>query len=282
MSTKEIAFRTASEILKAGIRFLGQRRGALVSARLAEELSAIIKVKTGKGTIHFYCPGEIPLWRAQTLLIKEPETIEWINTFEKGDVFWDIGANIGIYSLYAALRPDLKVLSFEPAGVNYYVLNRNIEINRMPNKISSFCIAFNDVTRLDYLHMVNTEIGGALHAFAEPVDWHGKPFTAKFKQAMLGFSIDDFMEQFDPPFPNHIKIDVDGFENKIIDGAEKTIFDKRLKSILVELDTDRVEYCENVIASLENAGMKLYAKKHADIIDESEFSMVYNHIFRRV
>jgi len=40
-------------------------------------------------------------WRFKTLFEKEPETIDWINSFRKEDVFWDIGANVGIYSIWA-------------------------------------------------------------------------------------------------------------------------------------------------------------------------------------
>ena len=62
------------------------------------------------------------------LLTKEPETLEWIDQF-KGDkiVFWDIGANVGLYSIYAALKhKDIQIISFEPSVNNLRVLSRNI------------------------------------------------------------------------------------------------------------------------------------------------------------
>lgn len=281
MSTKQAAFRVAIKVLKTAIALLGQRRGALVSSRLAEQLSPVVSVKTKLGAIQLFCPGSIPFWRAETLLTKEPETIEWIDSFDDDSVFWDVGANVGVYSLYAALRPRVKVLAFEPAAVNHYVLTRNIELNKMDDRISALCIAFSDLSQLSHFFMANTELGGALHSFAEAVDWQGKPFSAKFKQAMLGFSIDDFIEEFDPPFPNHIKIDVDGLEDRIIKGAQKTISDKRLKSLLVELDADRTEYCRNVITSLANAGLDLLAKKHGPTLETGAISGAYNHIVVR-
>lgn len=93
--------------LKAGSCLLGKGR-RLVTAR------------TDYGEIKFYCPNNLSLWRAETLLTKEPETIEWINSFGEGCVFWDIGANVGIYSMYAALKTKANVLAFEPAASNYY------------------------------------------------------------------------------------------------------------------------------------------------------------------
>jgi len=271
---------SATQLLKTLIRVLGERRSTSISAQLAEELAPIISQKTDYGTVNFFCPGKIPEWRARTLLVKEPETIEWINTFSDKDVFWDIGANVGVYTLYAALR-DIDVMSFEPSPGNYYLLNRNIEINKMGNRISALCIAFNDTTRLDSLYMANTKLGGALNSFAEAVDWKGQSLTVSFKQAMIGFSIDDFVRQFNPVFPNHIKIDVDGIENRIIKGAELTLSDKRVKSVLVELDSSRDDYCKDVIAAIEKAGMKFKKKQHAPMFDNGAYSDCYNYIFMR-
>lgn len=281
MSLKRKAFQAAIRILRSGVRLLGERRGAQLSAHVVEQLSPVVSIETKLGPLRFYCPGSIPLWRAETLLTKEPETIEWIDSFNQGDVLWDIGANVGVYSLYAALKPDVHVLAFEPAVVNCYALNRNIELNKLDGKISSFCIAFSNGTSLDSFYMASTEIGGALHGFAEAVDWQGKPFNANFKQGMIGFSIDDFIERFRPPFPNHIKIDVDGIENRIIRGARRTLRDDRLRSLLVELDAARTDYYRSVNEVLDKAGWRLHARKHAPMFDASQFSTVYNHIFVR-
>lgn len=49
-------------------------------------------------------------WRFDTLLEKEPDTIEWIDGFRLGETLWDIGANVGIYTIYAALRAVFKSL----------------------------------------------------------------------------------------------------------------------------------------------------------------------------
>jgi len=246
------------QFLRKVASMLDKQMAESVSAELAEEMIPIIAKTTKRGTIKFFCQGKMPVGRARSLLSKEPETIEWINTFNDNDVFWDIGSNIGLYSLYAGLNPSMTVLSFEPSPANYYLLGRNIEINKMDDRISAYCLAFNDVSGLNTFYMQNTQLGGALNSFAESVDCLGKPFTASLKQAMIGFSIDDFIKQFNPPFPNHIKIDVDGIENKIINGAKNTLPDKRLKSLLVELDSDREQYTSSIIRIIENAGLKLH------------------------
>ena len=80
----------------------------------------------------FLITNEIELWRAYTILTKEPETINWINNFEKKDVLYDVGANIGIYSLYAS-KKKIKTLSFEPAFHNFKKLRQNIKLNKVKN-----------------------------------------------------------------------------------------------------------------------------------------------------
>jgi FkbM family methyltransferase len=280
MRLKQKAMNSATRLLKAGIQVLGESKASVILAKLAEDLAPVLDQQTQFGTIRFYCIGKLPESRARTLLTKEPDTIAWINTFRDRDTFWDIGANVGTYSLYAALR-NVTVLSFEPSPGNYYLLSRNIEINRMDDRMSALCIAFNNDTRLDWFYMTNTELGGAKNSFGEAVDWQGKPFTPFLKHAMIGFSVDDFVQHFNPPFPNHIKIDVDGIENKIVKGAQNTLADRRVKSILVELDSARNEYCNEVIEVIERAGIKCSERKHAPVSDDNKFTDTYNYIFIR-
>src|SRR6516225_6500482 len=93
--------------LRSGLRLTGETGRRLVAeaqAQAGESLLEVIEhVDTKRGRVVFYCLGDLALWRARTLLAKEPETIEWIDSFRAGDVFWDVGANVGLYSLYAAV-----------------------------------------------------------------------------------------------------------------------------------------------------------------------------------
>ena len=58
------------------------------------------------------------IWRVGSAA-KEPETAAWIdNHVQDGDVFWDVGANVGTYGLMAASR-GAKVLMIEPDAAKY-------------------------------------------------------------------------------------------------------------------------------------------------------------------
>lgn len=283
MSLKRIVFSIGVKTIQAATSILGKTRQSLVLAELVEQLTPVINENTPIGDIKFYCPGRIPHWRAETLLSKEPETIQWIDSFATDTVFWDIGANVGVYSLYAARRGDIHVVSFEPSAANYHILSRNIEINKMDSLISGFCIAFSDKSEVGCLNMSNTIPGGALSCFGKSQEIYsvcGQNYDVLFNQGMIGFTIDDFIEMFSAPVPNYLKIDVDSIEDKIIDGASKTLRDDRLRSVLIELDTKEENYGK-IISSFENAGMRLVTDRHTQTYDYGHFSSMYNHIFAR-
>ena len=68
-------------------------------------------------------------WRVSTFYDKEPETIAWVNGFD-GGAFWDIGANIGVFSLWCAHRhPKMVIHAFEPMRANFLRLWENIFLN---------------------------------------------------------------------------------------------------------------------------------------------------------
>lgn len=215
---------------------------------------------------------------------KEPETIQWIHSFIKeGDVFYDIGANVGTYSLVASkhLHSHVKVYAFEPGFLNYAQLCKNILANNCQECIIPVQIAFSDHTKIDTLNYNNLTPGGALHALGEPIDYKNDVFTPVFKQSVLAYRLDDFIERFHLPVPNHMKIDVDGNEFKILQGAEETLRNPSLKSLLVELD-EGDEEPQQVTEYLRNKGLQLQSKhRYVWGGDNGPYSKGFNYIFQR-
>ena len=191
------------------------------------------------------------------LLDREPETIDWIDAFETPCRFWDIGANIGAYALYAALRPGVSVLAFEPAPASYAALCRNVEANGSGDRIEALCIALSDKTRIGMLNMSATNAGNSFNSFESTKDCFGRELQIRFRQAAVGFSIDDFRRLFAIEPPNYLKIDVDGIEQQILDGAADTLTDPALHSVLIELESEETERNTGIVARLERAGFAL-------------------------
>lgn len=238
-------------------------------------------VDTTRGTLHFYCLGALSEWRAETLLTKEPETIAWIDAMDDSDVMFDIGANMGIYSLYAAINGKVRVCAFEPLAANYFLINRNIETNGLQDMVTAYCLALNDTDMIGKMHVQDTGFASSVSSFGTPVDHYGAEYSAAYLQGMVGMTLDNFIAKFDPPFPNHIKIDVDGIEDKIIQGAPATLADPRLKSLSIELDSARPEYTGAIISAIEAGGLRLTGKHHSEMFDDTPYADIYNYQFRR-
>ena len=268
--------------MRIGLRITGNsgRRLAIEALQRGDEFlhEDIETISTKRGDLLFCCPTDFSLWRARTLLTKEPETIEWIDGFQDGDTFWDVGANIGMYSLYAAISRKLNVLAFEPSAANYFLLNRNIEKNGLSEVLHAYCIAFSDTTSADTLNMQMTCVGGAMSGFGVTTNDSGAEFVPIFRQGMIGYSIDNFIERFGPAFPNHIKIDVDGIEDRIVSGAKTTLSDKRLKSISVELNASNPEAVAKMTNVLAAAELALIWKRQTDMFVGND---IFNYHFRR-
>jgi FkbM family methyltransferase len=191
---------------------------------------------------------------------REPETTAWIDGFETPCLYWDIGANVGEFALYAALRPGVTVVAFEPSSANYAAFCRNIRANGCSDRVQAFCLALSDRTRLGSLNLSDSEVLGYFNAFDSDEDCFGRPLEVTFRQAMLGFSTDEFRGMFALPPPNYLKIDVDGNEEAILEGAAETLADPALRSILIEIEEADTPRNRRIIERLAKAGFTLTAR----------------------
>ena len=181
---------------------------------------------------------------------KEPELINWleINNNKEKQILWDIGSNVGAYSLVAATM-GYKVLSFEPAYQNYFKLHENISLNKLDEQIEAFCISFGDKLQTGNFNIFDTSFGTSKGNYNADnyyqLNLKKNPNLKKISQKKtLVFSIDSFIKIFNLPEPSLIKIDVDGGEFEVLKGAATLLeHGKNLKSLLVEFDED--EYSIN-------------------------------------
>ena len=243
------------------------------------KLGRIRQVSRNGFTYSFLCPNRLGSWRASTFLTKEPEPIEWIDGVTPGDVMFDIGANIGLYSIYAASR-SVQVVAFEPESQNYALVQQNIFLNGMADRIVCLAVALSDRQGVDRIYVSRFRAGESMHNFGAALDWQQRPFTPSFEQGSITFSLDAFLEFQPTPFPTHIKIDVDGIEARVIRGAARTLRDERLKSLLIELDGASADD-RAAITEIECAGLKLLHRKRSPTFNTAKFPELYNYVFVR-
>ena len=213
-----------------------RRRDAKVMVH--DLLASTVPVETKRGRLLFDPNSRKCFRRAWMFHSDEPDTLEWLDALPNDSCFWDVGANIGVFSLYAGLRPKARVLAFEPSGSSYAVLNRNIELNDLSDRIAAYCIAFSEKTKLGLLNMADTAAGQSMHGFGTEIDQFNNIIDIKFRQGTVGFSIDNFVTMFSPSLPTHVKIDVDGIEGDILRGGRNTLSVHSVKSMIVEIQGD--------------------------------------------
>ena len=106
----------------------------------------------------FVTPSMMTKYRVDSIYTKEPCTLDWIAGFAPGEIMVDVGANVGMYSIWAAATRGVNVFSFEPEAQNYALLNRNIQINKLQDKITAFCAGLMDRRSLTALHMADLRV----------------------------------------------------------------------------------------------------------------------------
>lgn len=170
-------------------------------------------------------------YRHDTFWTKEPETIAWIESFGPDDVFFDIGANIGVYSLYAGwlreekkTHPGLSIYAFEPVEVNYIQLVRNKKDNEFSTWFRTWRSAIGSWDGLCTLDIPDNECGKS-----------GAQVMEGYAGRVSIWTIDNLVKSGAVQPPNHVKIDIDGQEAEVIDGMKQTLKNPTLKSVLIEV-----------------------------------------------
>jgi len=193
--------------------------------------------------------------------LKEPFTIEWIRRWmQPGEVFYDIGANVGAYSLVAAKGPGggARVFSFDPSYGNISSLGVNILLNGVVDQVTPLPVALSDTTGRNVFALRSLESGAARHTLGDGPSDEG---PAVYRQPVLTFRLDDLVQIANLPLPNHIKLDVDGGELAVLEGAARTLESHTLRSVLIEVSTSM---SDAVTAALVAHGLRLDTKVNVE------------------
>jgi FkbM family methyltransferase len=192
--------------------------GARVAAHASGRLAPVARIKTPRGTVRYAYTGSNVAKHAGRMMSREPDTIAWIEEhIRPGDHLWDIGANIGIYSIYACLRDGVTATAFEPVSGNFAVLVNAITLNGLGERITPLAMGVSDKTGLLTIYLIDTAPGTGLHALDKPANVQGafEPKAAVIVAVIRG---DDAISKFGVKQPAHIKIDVDGHEIRVLEG----------------------------------------------------------------
>jgi FkbM family methyltransferase len=172
-------------------------------------------------------------------------------TLKPGDVFYDIGGNIGYFSLLAASLGVQKILAFEPLARLARLAEENVALNGYESVIQVIPLGLGDAR-------------GAAHYVPGP-DWNsgaGRVDTSSVAQDGVTVqltTLDDFLAETGTAPPTVIKVDVEGFEANVFRGANRLLADSPPRVIVFEGDcgpSGELEQPE-IRAILQHAGYRI-------------------------
>lgn len=205
------------------------------------------------------CTNWITHFRWYLFKTKEPEVRNYINNYVKeGDIFFDIGANVGVFSVYCGNRyKNISIYSFEPEYSNLNLLKDNVFYNGLTQKCNIYSVAISDFIGFSMLNLQDWTPGAACHTESrQPITMTGEGYRVIGREGIISVTLDYIFEQLGV-VPNSMKIDTDGNEDKVLEGGVRTLSNTNLRSLVIEIpheDAEKSRYCYKL---LESAGLHL-------------------------
>ena len=180
------------------------------------------------GTSEWYCG------------LREYEDMSFLlHTLQSGDLFIDVGANIGSYSILAGTCKGVNVLAFEPIPSTFSYLQKNIKLNLLDNQVIAMNIGLADQK-------------STMH-FSQNLDTNNHVILNNEKNhPTIEIDVERIDDVLDKKCPTMIKIDVEGYETQVLEGAKKLIDNPTLIAVIIELNGSGKRYGkdDNVIHQL--------------------------------
>jgi FkbM family methyltransferase len=230
-----LAWRTMSQKLDT----LGLRAHEPVDLLRGPALTQEIEVRLSSGSMRLATPNRLSAIVAERFFEIEPDTIAWIETFPADSCFYDVGASNGLFALYAAIARTSTVVAFEPDALNFGLLSKNRVMNqdRINRPFIALQIALSNLSALIELVSPDLPYEGA-HGKFSVADQRATLLErgATYVQSCLADSLDSLTERYGLPRPDYLKIDVDGAEFSVLEGARALLETGTLKQILIETE----------------------------------------------
>lgn len=207
---------------------------------LRQRLSRQVEITDGPRGYRFNCESVREFNRCLKMFSKEPGTIDWITKeFKPGEVFYDIGANIGIFSIQAArgMGPKGKVYAFEPHSANFTRLVENISCNGLQEVVIPCNLPLHSQEGFAYFNYDSTDPGSSNSQLSSSLDEGANCPPAVMAELKYATSIDRLIESGTILPAHHVKIDIDGKELDVLRGMTSFLKSpQRPRTIQVELN----------------------------------------------
>jgi len=255
---------------------------------LRQRLVKDFEIIDGDSRYRLRCETPREVGRCFKFFLKEPGTCEWIkDEVSAGEIFYDIGANIGVFTLLAAERTGEKgkVFAFEPHSATFMRLLENIAMNNLQHIVVACNFALGDEDGFFPFNYSSSEAGTSDSQLSSVVGFAGVEYQPEISELKYAASIDNLTASGSFAAPHHIKIDVDGNELPILRGMSKLLVSpERPRTIQIEINK-RSE--AEILPFMENHNYVLTDKHYSRAVrkrivrggDHEKYH--YNAIFRR-
>lgn len=235
-----------------------------------EKIQPKFNIKINETEFNFYTPNSI---YAEIYLNKansKEYLFQWINRFENGAVLLDATAGTGFYSILAAKLRNIKVYSFEADFNDICILNKNIDLNKLNNLITSYCLNLSDETIFNNLIYKNNNLA------------ENKNEIIANNQAVMNYRIDDAIKEKIIDIPTYLKISDSQDLFKTINGADNLLKSNKVKSISISIKKEIDQY-EDVFTFLNQldyySNSDYYITKGIfNNTHSSSFELIFNKI----
>lgn len=224
--------------------------------------------------------NDLTAWRASTFFTKEPETLEWIRKFSHRDgefTFLDVGANVGIYSLYfLSLNPKGEAVCCEPFSPNIKLLNENIRLNNFSNRARVVETPLSSIEESGYAHIGDERPGGSGYKFNNEVNFSSsspQTETTTIDRLIVGKG-DKVI----------VKIDTDGSDFGILQGGLESLANGKIASVLIESDAEEQKKIEKFLSQfhlLPDQSIN-FMSNHSDFRRIDSGKIERNRVYSRV
>jgi FkbM family methyltransferase len=204
---------------------------------------------------------ELSAWRGKTFYSKEPETLKWLEFFafinHNYEILIDVGANIGIYTLYWLHFPNTRAIAIEPFDENIKLLSKNIRMNNFMTRVDIISKPLSSQNTLGYSTINDIRPGGSDYKLSLNGNLN-QSNSIKVETLTLDSILGGKKEKY------ILKIDTDGTDFDILKGAELALKDGKIVSILIESSEEDQGFIESYLRSF-------------DLIADSRFNLIDEH-----
>ena len=181
-----------------------------------------------------------------------------LNAIRKGDVVWDVGANVGVYTVQFAdqVGPHGRVYAFEPVPMCRDQIVATCSAGELEN-VEVVAAALSETSKTSFMQLEDDDLG-VTHQLSDSTEQHPRQIEVQV------YSGDDVISLGVATVPNVIKMDVEGFELDCLKGMKQLLQNESLRAVFVEVH----------FSELEKRGSRFGPSEIEDLLRSTNFTTV--------